>query len=77
MAFPGASAETRPPHRCPTPTCHTEDASTRRGLRRAPCTGASIGPQHQGVRTAAGEAAQRVETAMRAEGKAGPAFIHI
>lgn len=62
---------------CPTRTGHTEDAGTCRGLRRPPCTGSSIGTQHQGVRTAALEAAQRVETAVRAEGKAGPAFINI
>lgn len=66
-----------PPHQCPTPTRHTEDAGTCRGLGRLPCTGASVGTQHQGVRTATREAAQCVETAMRAEGKAGPAFIHI
>lgn len=66
-----------PPHRRPTPTRHTEDAGTCRGLGRPPCTGASVGTQHQGVRTAAREAAQRVETAMRAEGKAGPAFVDI
>lgn len=66
-----------PPHRRSTLTCHTEDAGTCRGLWRPPCTGASIGTQHQGVRTATGEAAQRVEAAMRAEGKAGPAFIDI
>lgn len=59
------------------PNCHTEDAGTCRGLWRPPCTGASIETQHQGVWTAAQEAAQCVEAAMRAEGKAGPAFIDI
>lgn len=66
-----------PPRGPPIPTRHTEDAGTRRGFQRPRCTGASVRTQSQRVRAAARVAAQGVETAVRAEGRAGPAFIDV
>lgn len=73
---PGASWSWLPRAR-PTLTCHAENAGAGGASWGALGARAPVGTQHLAAGAAAGEAARSVETAVRAQGEAGPAFIHV